>query len=203
MNKLAKNLSTLMTKFNINASELARKTGIKQPVINRIINGKTTNPNVETLLPLSIFFSVGINQLLESDPQSVFLSGTPNGRDIPLIDWQLISLINIKTDNRDKFKTIKTTKGVTAHAFALEIKHDLSPQFPKHTILVIEPNKKVSFGDYVLATNKKSKSTSLKQVIIDDSKLYLKSIQSGIDHSESSESFDIIGIIVQSIFNYH
>ena len=52
MNNLSENLRTLMWKFELSESELARRVGISQPVIHRIAKGITTNPNVETLRPI-------------------------------------------------------------------------------------------------------------------------------------------------------
>lgn len=43
------NLKTLMSLAKINASELARRTSITQPIINRLSTGQNTNPKLATL----------------------------------------------------------------------------------------------------------------------------------------------------------
>jgi len=64
MENLATVLTHLMTANNLSASELARKTGITQPVIHRLMTGATVNPQILTLKPIADYFGVSIDQLL-------------------------------------------------------------------------------------------------------------------------------------------
>ena len=62
------NLSTVLTHLvaekGISSAELARKTGISQPVVYRLISGETSNPQVLTLKPIADYFGVSLEQLL-------------------------------------------------------------------------------------------------------------------------------------------
>ncbi len=64
MDNLATILSKLMSERGIKSAELARKTGIGQPVIYRLMTGTTDNPQIQTLKPIADFFGVTIDQLL-------------------------------------------------------------------------------------------------------------------------------------------
>ncbi|MEO8964509.1 MAG: helix-turn-helix transcriptional regulator [Gammaproteobacteria bacterium] len=64
MQNLASVLTHLMTEKNIGSAELARKTGVAQPVIYRLMTGETVNPQIQTLMPLTIFFGISVEQLV-------------------------------------------------------------------------------------------------------------------------------------------
>src|SRR5690242_4565432 len=57
-----------MSHTGIKSAELARKTGIAQPVISRLMTGVTNNPQVLTIKPLADFFKVSFEQLLGLSP---------------------------------------------------------------------------------------------------------------------------------------
>lgn len=61
---LSLNLKKLMKLREINPSELARQTGVAQPIIHRIASGKNTNPKLETLKPLAAHFRVSLSELI-------------------------------------------------------------------------------------------------------------------------------------------
>jgi len=61
-------LSFLMSDLGIKSAELARKTGVAQPVISRLMTGVTTNPQVLTIKPIADFFYVNLEQLLGMSP---------------------------------------------------------------------------------------------------------------------------------------
>jgi len=68
MVNLSGTLSLLMSEKGIKSAELARKTGIGQPVIYRLMTGTTDNPQIQTLKPIADFFEVSIDQLLGLSP---------------------------------------------------------------------------------------------------------------------------------------
>lgn len=71
MNNLSDVLSFLMDKGEIKSAELARKTGIAQPVISRLMTGITSNPQILTIKPIADFFDVTLEQLLGILPLDV------------------------------------------------------------------------------------------------------------------------------------
>jgi len=68
MENLSAILSHLMSEKGIKSAELARKTGIGQPVIYRLMTGTTDNPQVLTLKPIADFFGISLDQLLGFTP---------------------------------------------------------------------------------------------------------------------------------------
>ena len=74
MEALSTTLTFLMAKIGIKSAELARKTGVGQPVIYRLMTGVTENPQVLTIKPIADFFEVSIDQLLGFTPLDGFKS---------------------------------------------------------------------------------------------------------------------------------
>ena len=63
---LSEVLTHLVSKKGLTSSELARQTGIAQPVIHRLMTGATENPQILTLKPIADYFQISIDQLLGS-----------------------------------------------------------------------------------------------------------------------------------------
>lgn len=68
MDNLSSVLTYLMSKKEIKSAELARKTGVGQPVVYRLMTGATENPQILTLKPIADFFDVTFEQLLGITP---------------------------------------------------------------------------------------------------------------------------------------
>ena len=66
--KLCENLNFLMTKNVLNASELARSTGLPASTIKKIRNHDNPNPTLATLRPLAQYFSISLSQLIGDEP---------------------------------------------------------------------------------------------------------------------------------------
>ena len=68
MSTFAEILSHLMQAQKLSSSELARRTGVAQPIIYRLMNGKTCNPQILTVKPIADYFAISIDQLLGFSP---------------------------------------------------------------------------------------------------------------------------------------
>lgn len=71
MKKLSDVLSSLMSNRGIKSAELARETGVAQPVVSRLMTGVTVNPQVLTIKPIADFFNISLDQLLGLTPLDV------------------------------------------------------------------------------------------------------------------------------------
>ena len=96
MENLSTVLTHLMSKNGLTSSELARKTGVAQPVIYRLMSGNTENPQILTLRPIADYFGISIEQLLG-------LSSLNNQK---ILDKALLH------DVTNKLSTIKTIASV-------------------------------------------------------------------------------------------
>lgn len=60
-----------MDKMGITSlSSLARRTGVNQPTLHKIMSGETEDPRLSTMLALATFFDVSVEELVgEGDEQ--------------------------------------------------------------------------------------------------------------------------------------
>ncbi len=93
MDNLASILTILMSENNITSAELARKTGIGQPVIYRLMTGTTENPQILTLKPIADYFGVTLDHLLGTKPLGEYK--IPKGVSVHEINNKLITIKTI------------------------------------------------------------------------------------------------------------
>lgn len=130
MVNLSGTLSLLMSEKGIKSAELARKTGIGQPVIYRLMTGTTDNPQIQTLKPIADFFEVSIDQLLGLSPltnQKPFDNAELHNLSNKLTTIKTISsvLVDLLPILIESYK-----KAVAANLINEEISSDILPLLP-------------------------------------------------------------------------
>lgn len=89
MSYLSENLADLMNKHGLNATTLARATGVPQPTIHRILRGATKDPHTDTVKPLADLFGVSIDALRSNYlDAAVFRKHAPLGAVGPVNRWR-------------------------------------------------------------------------------------------------------------------
>lgn len=71
--KLLKNLTILMAEKGINRTELAKEIGIAPSTINSWYNRNCDNISLSTLLKLSKYFNVSMEDLVNGNPSSYII----------------------------------------------------------------------------------------------------------------------------------
>lgn len=66
--KRSQTLQRLIQEAGLNQAELARRTGVAQPVVHRLCTGETVDPKLSTLRRLSRYFGVTIDALIGKAP---------------------------------------------------------------------------------------------------------------------------------------
>lgn len=207
INKLSENLKLLLNSYSINEAKLARNTGIAQPVINRMVRGVTTNPNVATLQPIASFFSITIDDLLSGSftPKFSKLMGDPaDTNKIPLLTWHEAAEwqpSDIKNSS-SKYSLIESSTITMQDGYALKIEDDYDGKFSKGTILIVNTKATPKHRDYVIVTHTDKSFTSLKRLIIDGENKYLKPIDPELKTIEFTPEYTICGVVTQSIFRF-
>lgn len=175
---ISENLKKLIEEHNLNTLELARRTGIGQPVIYRIMTGETDNPKIATVRTLADYFGISVNQLLGENsissfnkPEDVF---TPP--QIPLLSFEQVSFWPYLTNNiLEKTEKVITDLSSSPHFYALKVNdNSMAPLFNKGTLLIIDGDKKPKDQDYVIILLKKQKKVVFRQLLFSDKHRYLK-----------------------------
>lgn len=206
---ISKTLKQLMAEHKLNTMELARRTGIGQPVIYRLISGETDNPKIITLCSLADYFGISVNQLIGEAPlpnksgkeqQKV----TKHLAEIPLVNWD--EVLDWRTKHNKKRKTVFTNIMADTNLYALKMEDDsMDPVFSKGTILIIDAHKEAVDRSYVIIKLKKRQQTVFRQLLIEDDYQYLQPLNPDTDKYKMcllSKSDKCCGVLIQAQKDY-
>lgn len=191
---------------NISEHELARRTGIKQPIIHRLLSGENTNPKLSTLKPLADYFMISIGELIgEADiaqSWSGFTASKHKGwREVPLIeDWNQISLPSQK---KAATKGIVVDCSLSPEAFSLFARDEsMEPLFPKGSIIIIEPTIIPENGDYILIMNENGEA-QLRQFHLVVNEKYITPLNKMFGKiSKIPTNCRTLGVVIRTIFDH-
>jgi SOS-response transcriptional repressor LexA len=204
--KLAATLKYLLQNSNLSESELARQTGVCQPVIHRLASGETDNPKIDSLRPIAKFFSISVDQLIGDLPISS--EGTVFHVEQELFNLPLITLNQAISwpQKRNEFSItthVQTDIEITESAYAIRLKDStMYPMFPDGTLLIIEPNHAYEHRDFVVVFLKDENRAIFKQLLIDGSRRYLKSINKDYPSISLTANDKILGVMLQARIDF-
>ena len=180
--RIGETLRKLMAKNRLSSMELARKTGIGQSIIHRLMNDQTDNPTIVTLLSIADYFRISVNQLIGEEPLQIQENFHDNIIKIPTLTWQEAydwkTLVNV----REGTIIIDNTPS-NGNIYALKIDDfSMEPVFPKNTILIIDGDKEPCDRGFVVVNLKTEKRAIFRQILFDDNLKYLRPL-----HPDSSK----------------
>lgn len=204
MNKLSNNLKQLIQNAKISENELARRTGVPQQVINRILSGENKNPKLATLSPLCNYFMVTLSQMIGDEIQSsnTKLNTIHLGwQEIPVLKWDLlakVSLNQLLSQNNEKILVdIKLANCI----FALRmLGNSMEPKFSEGTILVFDHGNTPKNGDFALLCLS-DREIEVRQIFIKNSMVYKKSLNptsNDYNLTPIKENTRYLGLLIQS-----
>jgi SOS-response transcriptional repressor LexA len=207
---LSEILARLMFKQQIRVAELARRTGVPQPTLQRMVTGTVENPHHTSLQPLAEYFQITVEQLKGLEPITWLQPKTPDAMGwmrIPLLSWEQatnwINTSELPTESEQLF----TDAVVGPKAYALKMKDSsMEPLFPRGTLLIIDPDKLPKDRSFVVATLKNYPEVIFRQLIIDGPYYYLKPISPDFDRFKMNlltESDTLVGVLVQARQDYN
>mgnify|MGYP003624830926 FL=1 len=200
-------LKKLLSNINLSEAELARRTGIAQPMINRLATGKNANPKLQTLKPIAKYFGVTFSQLLGEE-----ILPAKNELEQRSVKWYEASLINagdiIKIINKESvvaIKTVTTNIHLSDSAFAFLINNDhYEPKLTNNTMLFVDPEANARNRDLTLVLDTETQKVSIQQLIVDNNDKYLKELSKDPElHTLTDESsLKVLGVVVQTRYDY-
>lgn len=219
MNKVQQILGFLIQTEKVSGNELGKETGVPQPVINRIINGKTLNPSISTLIPIAKYFNLSMSQLIGEAPlPEVFnkqlapsedISFANETHNVPIIHWNQILEWCDNTLDASVEEYISIEKQTSRKIFALKMNeldvNITNPRFHSDSIIIIEPEITTLNYDYVIICNVEKTLPPkyyISQILFDDSKKILKSLTSNEETYPMKTTEKIIGIIIEARHHY-
>lgn len=174
MHNLATQLKRLLSEVNLKPTQLAKETGIAQPIIHRLITGKTHNPQLATLLSLAEYFKVDLDELIGRKATSRPAQHN-NGPELQLPNCPLISynwLCEDKSRSTNAFDT-----SIPGGTFAMRIEDErFMPLANTGYFIIFEPNASAKNLDYILVQLANQNTLSLRQLMIEAETHYLRPI---------------------------
>lgn len=196
MANIAENIKALMDSEGISASELSRVTGIDRSVLHKILTGATKNPSIESIKALIQHYS--FHEVLYGMKENSVLENNA-----PIISWTDAVQFPASLVDSNVQRYVKLGIPVTGSVFCLLVEYTLDSRFPQGTLLVADHQKKPKNLSYVIIQENESSVASLKRFILDGNTPYLKSIDPSFPSIKyDPSSFRIIGVVIQSIFDF-
>jgi SOS-response transcriptional repressor LexA len=199
---LANNLRRLMHKFNIDASDISKKTGIALTTINGLKRG-VGNPTLSTLHLLAEFFNVSIGQLTETN----LTDDVKSSRTVYEIPLLVLDELLIFLKDKNKFKNTISTEldsWKPDKYYAIKINNNaMTPLFEKGSVFVIIHDTQVHDGDIVLIQFDKH-PPCFRKVFIEGKSYFFKPISEIIGNNTIKHNdFAIHGIVIKAIQHFH
>ncbi len=203
--KLGPILKQLMAEQGLSESELARRTGIGQPVIHRMASGETDNPKVATLSPVANYFALSISQLIGDDALPADrVSGTHNPTSVqlhklPILTWEQAILWPEKKSDVQVAEYTATDMEVGENAYVLRVKDTtMRPRFPEDTLIVVDPSLKPQDRDFAIVHIDSYQQALFRQVLVDGGDTYLKPLNADFKIILLSDRYKTLGVMVQA-----
>jgi len=207
--RMSRILKELMAELGINESELARRTGIGQPVVHRICSGETDNPKVATLSPIANFFAISISQLIGDEPlpadriPGTFNPGVQGWRQIPLLTWKQVLYWPDLSEKSIPLPSISTDVPMSQYAYAVSARDTtMEPRFPEGTLLLIDPDLKPNSLDFAIVHIEGHELPHFKQILIDGGHTILKPLNTDFKTLLLDKPHRFLGVMVQSRMDF-
>jgi SOS-response transcriptional repressor LexA len=202
-------LSRLMFQRRIRTTERARRINIPQPTLSRIMPGATSNPHLTSLQSIADFFELTRNQLKGLQPIPGLDAKDPESAGwtkIPLLTFEQATKWPHEKGDLSENEQLFTDARVSKQAYALTVKDaSMELQFPKDTLLIIDPGKTPKDRSFVIATIENYPEVMFRQLLIDGPHQYLKPISPDFDKFKMTllgTNDKISGVLVQARRDY-
>jgi len=200
---LITNLQKLLAEQKINETELSRQTHIPQPTIHKIFSGKTTDPRISTLQILADYFHTTIDALYSSHLPATRAS--LQSKWIPLMTWHDCRKLHklIPSLVKHHWPHWIVTESHPHQMYALKTKTSMEPRFARGTILIVDIEKEITDGEFIVVHYPNTQEATLRQLSSDGPTQLLMPLNEGLGKPERlNKSIQMLGVITQSRFLY-
>lgn len=196
---------------------LAKACNLKPQIIQRLESGE--NKNSKHLKTIAATLKTTVDYLLTGDggvisSSSGLMSITPSAvQQIPMLNWNGVALwsetLTENTMSRTTYKMVTTLKKCSKKSFALQIKDDSmvslypnSISFLKDDVIIIDPEKPVKDGAFVVAQFSNSPEAIFRELVDISGILFLKPLNPTFDMQKLTDDVKIYGVLSSSFREY-
>lgn len=181
-------------------ADLSKETGIPATTISYLVDGSTYNPRIATLVAITNFLGVSLDELVGSQPIKSVTKITENKNKIPLLQWQNVKYW-LEQGNEflkeDHLEWVSSQQKLSAKSFALKVPYQTQGIFPKNSIIIIDPCNEWIPSDYVLSSMRGNYPT-IRKVFKENTKVYLNAIGFNLTAEEVNDENQILGKIIEN-----
>lgn len=200
-------LKTLMFKEDLRVSGLARKVGVPQQTLQRVVAGLSPNPHEGTLVPLADYFKITIDQLKgRAEIPGLFTLGSDENKpwhELPLLSWdEACEYETLGAEERAAKKRILTEMKVSDAAYALTMQDSsMEPVYPAGTVMIVDPKLELKDRHYVIVKLKGESRAIIRWVTTDGRDYFLKLLNPDLSGSglvKLTTEDKVLGVVVQA-----
>lgn len=172
-------------------AELARRSKVPQPTIQRILSGETPDPRGSTIEK--------IKRVLGAPPDTN--QGPDIRGNVPLISWVQAGhwgdiIDSFQPEEAESWR--ETTARVSKHSFALRIVGDsMEPTIPQGSVVIVDPAIHADSGRIVVVRQNGDTEATIKRLVIEGGVRYLKPENPRYPIMEMSLDAVICGVAVK------
>lgn len=212
LSKLSSTLIKLMGSQGLSEGELSRRTEVAQSQINRIKKGQVENPGVESLMRISNYFSISIDQLI-GEAAIPCMALHKHSRQhfgwnaVPFLQWaQILDFIENK-QSADWAGLPHIAVDISASQiklFALRMPDtSMEPKFSPNTILIFEHGGYAEDGRFVLINHHNKNIPVLREIFLNGETVYASCINPKFEgYKELGKKDIIVATLVQSRYDF-
>lgn len=177
---LGDRIRELMTQCEWSEGELARRSGVNQPTIHRILVGTSRDPRAANLDKIAKALSTTAEYLRNGKviQQSNVVAGPEIKGRFPLISWVAAGAWSEITEIAPEEATLYPCPvSCSQRTFVLRVQGiSMEPLFRDGDLIFIDPDADVRHGSYVVARLDDHNEATFKQLIIEGGQKYLKPV---------------------------
>jgi len=200
---LGEKLRRLLFNRNMRAADLAREINLPPPTIHRLLTGKSTRPHSSSIEPIAKYFGINLEELSDEQSEANFSQNSNKSvslalklrHELPLIAWEKLEKMEKK---HEKVPFVGT---IGEHAFAtITSDSSMEPILAPGSLLIFDPERQAKDRNYILIHLAEGGSIVVRQLILDGSTRYLKSMNNDLYSSQIrllTPEDKILGVLVE------
>lgn len=215
MSLLRDNIRKLMNHYGYSGAELARRAGLTQPTVHKIIVGSSKDPRPQSIEKIARALGTTYENLRRNESildkstvvgSDAILTPSPQMRGYaPMVSWkEVCDLESVDRGQIDKNQLFPLPPGAGPSTVALQVRGDaMSPQYNDGNVVFMDPDVKPCHGDAVVVVQKGKAEATLKQLIMSPGEEPLLKV---INPSwptpwvAMDDTFEILGVVVSSLW---
>lgn len=213
MRTLGERLSSARQRAGLTQDALAKKAGITRVAISKAEQGLTKSFNGDTLLKVATALNCSPQWLQNGEEQSVNWENNVKScpqkdafHSYPVINWVQAVLFSTAGDDYSMYDHDNwrhSVKYAGERGFWLEVHGDsmTSPvgiTFPEGMSILVNPDKAVHSGCYVIARKKSTNEATFKKYVTEMGRSFLKPLNPQYPIIEIDDDCEIVGVIVDA-----